>query len=129
MELVLSRKDQVVVVANVFSQEVKICDIAEEFYDRIRAAEDQRPPIAVGGWVRRHFVAACTGMGRKAQAKAIRQLRDKGLLAVAEYKGEQWCQTLPRRTELAPPTHSEPDSRPNSLPSPSGGGGASGSGR
>ena len=102
MELVLSREDQVVVVANVFSRKVKRCDSAEEFYDRIRAAEDQQPLIAVGGWVRRHFVGALTGRSRKAQAAFIRELREGERLAMENYEGEQWCKTLPPR-DLAPP--------------------------
>ena len=90
------------VFVNALSGEVRYCGSLEEFYDRIRAAEGQEPPIAVGGWVRRHFVGALTGRSRKAQATFIRGLRESQRLAVEDYKGEQWCKTLPPR-DLAPP--------------------------
>ena len=88
---------------NALSGEVRYCGSLEEFYDQIRAAEGQEPPIAEGGWVRRHFVRALTGRSRKAQAAFIRGLRESQRLAVEDYKGEQWCKTLPPR-DLAPPT-------------------------
>ena len=90
------------VFVNALSGEVRYCGSLEEFYDRIRAAEGQEPPIAVGGWVRRHFVGALTRRSRKAQAAFIRGLREGGRLVVEDYAGEQWCKTLPPR-DLAPP--------------------------
>ena len=91
------------VFVNALSGEVRYCNSLEEFYDRIRAAEGQEPPIAVGGWVRRHFVGALTRRSRKAQAAFIRELREGGRLVAEDYAGEQWCKTLPPRYPAPPP--------------------------
>ena len=58
------------------------------------AVRELESPAVVDGWLRRHFLACTSGVGRRSQARLIRILLSKEQIELCLRDGEQWIRPI-----------------------------------